>query len=115
MINIENWLGGNTPSSVILTNLRSQGEIIIPGGDKAYDLKITGRLSADNYTNLVSTWKSMENAIKTNTPYYLKIDTSQTTTDDIKVMRILPIIMDRNDKLNKWVYYILTLRANSWS
>ncbi|MGD2072068.1 MAG: hypothetical protein PVG65_01075 [Candidatus Thorarchaeota archaeon] len=114
-IGIQGWPDNDNPGNVTLSNLRSQGEINIEGGDRAYDIIITGRLSADDYENLISAWNTLQNAIQSNTNYYLKIDTSQSTTDDIKVVRKEKIRMQNRGNLTKWLYFDLVLRANAWN
>jgi len=115
MLDIQGWPNDEEPDSVSLTNLRGQGEINISGGNKSFDIIITGRLSVANYTALISAWNSLQSTIALHTAYYLKIDTSVSTTDPIKVKRIAPIEIIRTNNMNTWLYYNLTLRALSWT
>jgi len=62
------------PDYVTHENLRSAGEISIPGGNKAYDMTIYARLAASNYTNLMTALQALKTAIPINTNLYLKID-----------------------------------------
>ena len=114
MINIEGWPNDEESNQIELENLRSQGSIIIPAGDRAFDIIITARLTAANYTSLISAWNSLQSTIATQTNYYLKIDTSVSTTDDIKVQRLQKIEPIRTNNWNSWVYFRITFRANSW-
>lgn len=108
-------LSVDVPDYIEHTNIRSNGSIIVTGGNRSYDIDIYARLGADNYTALMTALQSLKNTIAINTHYYLKIDTSNSATDDIKVMRLEPITVDPNrGNLNKFLYYTIRLRANSW-
>jgi len=114
MLNVVGWPDNDNPDSVFLTNLRSQGEISIPGGDQSYPIVITGRLTAANYTALITAWNALQDTIVSNTAYYLKIDKSVSTTDSLKVKRLNTIKIVRTNNMNTWLYYELTLRASAW-
>jgi len=104
------------PDFVEHTNLRSEGSIIIEGGNKPYDITLYARLGASNYTNLMTAFLALQTAIATHTHYYLKIDKSDSTTDDIKVQRLQRIVVDNSrGNLNKFLYYTIVLKALSWS
>lgn len=111
---IDGWPNTNNPSSIVLSNVKSQGEIHIPTANLAYDLTIRGRLTAGNYANLITAFQTLQTTIASNTNYYLKIDTSETTTDDIKVQRISKIEPYKTNNWVSWVYYAITFRANVW-
>lgn len=117
LYHIENVITTNypqdNPSSVRLTNLRSSSAIIIPGGDKPWELTLRGVLISTDYTNLQAKVDLMKSTIVYNTPYVLKIDTSQSTTDDINVMRLSPIIFEEGRR-TKFQYWNMTLLANAW-
>ena len=115
MVDAKGWPNDEEPHSIALGNLRSQGEIIIPAGNRAFDVVITGRLSAANYTALMTAFNLLQSTIAVNTKYYLKIDTSDSTTDDIKCMRLIKIEIVNTNKMNTWLYYDLILRCNTWS
>lgn len=108
-----NWPNEN-PSQVEISNLRSQGSIIIPGGDKSWELIIEAVLQADNYTDLTTAKFNLQNSIAVNTRYVLKIDKSNSTTDDIKVTRLLPINWGRTNT-RTFQFYTMILSAKSWS
>ena len=114
---IENVLYTNWPveqsSSVEITNLRSVGAILIPGGNKPFDIEIRGVLTADNYTDLTTKIFEIKNTIELNTKYVLRADKSQSTYDTVNVIRKEPIIFDTS-KRNNIQYFTLRLRANSW-
>lgn len=114
IIEIQGWPNDN-PDFVEHTNLRSQGSIIIPGGDKAYEIKLRGVLQSTNYTNLTTAIFTLKSSIANNTRYVLKLDKSSTVTDDIKVIRIQSITFDGPVVRNKWQYYTVTFLANSWA
>ena len=109
-----NWPQDN-PDVVEITNLRSQGGIIIPGGDKPWDLIIEAILISDSYTNLTTAIFNLKSTIASNTRYVLRADKSQSTYDTINVMRIEPIVFDFNSKRFNNCRFTLTLRANSWA
>lgn len=114
VIDIQGWPKDN-PFSVQLVNTRSGSAITIPGGDKPYDIIITGRLAAANYTDLTTAMFSLRNTIVKNTHYYLKIDTSISTTDNLKVMRLNEIVWDdKGLRRTKVCYYTITFSVNSW-
>lgn len=103
------------PDVVEHTSLRSNNSIIIPGGNKSYDYTLYARLSASNYTNLMTALALLKSTVATKTKYYLKIDTSGATTDDIKVQRLTEIVVDPGrGNLNKFLYYTITFKCNSW-
>lgn len=114
---IENVITTNYPQdnpvSVQLTNLRSSKGIIIPGGEKPWELTIRGVLIGTDYTDLQSKISSLKSSIACNTPYVLKIDISQITTDDLNVMRVAPITFEEGRR-TKIQYFNLTLLVNSW-
>ena len=101
------------PSSVQLSNLRSSKGIIIPGGNKNFELSFGGVLIGTDYTNLQTKIATMKSTILANTPYVLKIDTSVSSTDDINVTRVSPIIFEESRR-TKFQYYTINLLGNSW-
>lgn len=113
VIDLPDWPNDN-PSSVILENLRSQGAIVIPGGNKSYTFRIRGVLTADSYTNLMTAINALKTAIVNNTNYVLKIDTSVSSTDSINVKRIVPISWEGPARKTKIQYYVVEFLALSW-
>lgn len=104
------------PSYVEHTSLRSSGSLIIPGGNKPYDLSLYAVLRADNYTDLISSFENLKSLIALKTRYILKIDKSLTTQDSINVMRLQPIIVDvEKGHCTRFLYYTITFRCNVWS
>ena len=101
------------PSSVQLINLRSSKGIIIPGGNKPYDITMRGILIGTDYTDLQSQISTMKTAIVANTHYVLKIDTSNSAVDTINVMRLTPINFEEGRRV-KFQYWNMSLLANSW-
>ena len=104
----------DNPSSVQYTNTRASGEIIVPGGNKAYDIVLNGILLADNYTALTTKIFLLRDTVLANTRYILTLDKSSTTYDSIKVMRLKDIELDSSRRVNNQ-RYACTLRALSWS
>jgi len=105
----------NVPDFVEHQNIRSAGSIIIPGGNKPYDIIIYARLAASSYEGLMTAFESMQTLIAVNTHYVLKIDKSSTTTEDVNIMRLQPIVVDTGiGNLTRFLYYTLTLRAGVW-
>ena len=102
------------PKYITYSNLRGNGEIQVKGGNQAYDMTLYARLHADNYTALMTALESLKTAIPINTNMYLKIDTSDSTTDDIKVRRISIEVDSSKGNLNKWLYYTITFRCLAW-
>jgi len=117
VIRIDGWNYADAPANYIeLTNTRSTGSIIIPAGDQPYDITLYARLGAANYTALMSAFNTLKSSIAKKTPYVLKLDVSNSSTNNINVMRLQPIIIDTTrGNLNKFLYYNLTLRGNTWS
>lgn len=116
VVRIEGWNYNDSPPDFVeLVNLRSKGSIVIPGGSQPFDISIYARLAAANYTALVAAFNTLKSTIAQKTHYYLKIDVSDSSTNDIKVVRLQPIIIDtRRGNLNTFLYYNLGFRANAW-
>lgn len=104
---------GDLPSNIEISNLRSQGSIIIPGGQKSYDITLHGILIASDYSGLTTKIKDLFDAIDANTNYVLKIEKSISTSDSINVMRIIPIIFDTSNRTTSQKYSV-TFKALSW-
>lgn len=103
------------PDTVSYENLRSSGEITVSGGNKAYDMTLYARLASSSYTNLMTALEALKVAIPINTNLYLKIDKSDSTTEDIKVKRLSIEVDTTKGNLNKWLYYTITFRCLAWS
>jgi len=100
-------------SHVEITNLRSVGAVIIPGGNKPYTIEINGILIADNYTDLTTAMFAMKNTILLNTRYTLRADKSVSEYDSIKVMRLEPIEFEPSRRTSTQKY-VIRLLGNSW-
>ena len=107
------WPSDN-PSSVEYSNSRASGVIIIPEGDKPYNIILKGILLADDYTALTAKIFALRDTVLANTRYILTLDKSSTTYDSIKVMRLIDIDLDNSKRINNQRYTI-TLKALSWS
>jgi len=108
-----NW-PTDSPYAIEHTNLRASGSIVVPGGNKAYNLTLRGFLYAANYTALTSLIFALKTAIVANTRYVLKCEKSLGVFDEIKVMRIAPIQLDTSRRTSVQ-HYTITLRALSWA
>jgi hypothetical protein len=96
-----------------MKSLRSQGAIILDGGDAPWDLIMTFHVSGDEYDNVADAIDTLENTIQLNTPYLLRIYKSDTTYYQYKIKRIQPFIYSQNLRLS-YQQIDATFRANSW-
>ena len=108
-----NWPIDN-PSFIEHTNLRSSGSILVPGGDKAYDLILNGVLTADDYSALTTKIFALRDTVLANTRYVLKLEKSDGVYDTINVQRVSPIILEPSRRINIQKYQI-TFKALSWA
>jgi hypothetical protein len=109
---ISGW-PSDEPSSIEITNLRSQGSIQIAGGLKSYDITLQGILQAADYSALTTAILSLRDTVDPNTNYVLKLDKTSTTTDDINVVRVVPIVFEDSQR-TRFQKYTVTFRANAW-
>ena len=110
--NLPDWQTDN-PRNIEITNLRSQGSINIPGGDKSADLNLQGILIAANYEALTTAVFALTAAVVANTNFILKIDKSPSTTDSIRVKRVVGIKWEESKRLTM-IKYTVTFRTLSW-
>jgi hypothetical protein len=110
--NITNWLTEN-PSNIEITNLRSQGSINIPGGQKSVDLILQGVLIAADYDALTTKIFSLETTVLSNTNYVLKLDKTSSTTDNIHVIRAEGIKWEDSQRTTM-IKYTITFKTLSW-
>jgi len=110
--NLPDWQTDN-PTNIEITNLRSQGSINIPGGDKSADLTIQGILIAANYEALTTAVFALTAAIVANTNYVLKIDKSPSSSESIRVKRVVGIKWDES-KRTTMIKYVCTFKTLSW-
>ena len=110
--NLPDWQSDN-PSNIEITNLRSQGSINIPGGDKSADLNLQGILIAANYEALTTAVFALTAAVVANTNFILKIDKSPSTTDSIRVKRVVGIKWEESKRLTM-IKYTVTFKTLSW-
>jgi len=115
----------NAPQSVkktlVQTNFRSQGGIIIPGGEDIWELSIRFVLTADGYENIAADIETLENTIQLHTPYLIRIDKTQITyfnqsEGGYKVKRTEPFqYIDRQrDLMNDIQKVVALFQVNSW-
>lgn len=110
--NLPDWQTDN-PSNIEITNLRSQGSINIPGGDKSADLTIQGILVAADYDALTALVFSLSAAVVANTNYILKLDKTPSTTESIRVKRVVGIRWEESKRLTT-IKYAVTFKTLSW-
>ena len=110
--NLPDWQTDN-PSNIEITNLRSQGSINIPGGDKSADLNLQGILIAANYEALTTAVFALTAAVVANTNFILKIDKSPSTTDSIRVKRVVGIKWEESKRLTM-IKYTVSFKTLSW-
>ena len=114
---IENVLFTNWPTeesrSVEITNLRSVGAILIPGGNKPFDIEIRAVLTDSNYTDLTTKIFALKNTIALNTKYTLRVDKTVSTYDTVNVIRTESITFEPSKRYNIQ-YFVLRLRGNIW-
>lgn len=111
---IEGWPNTDNPKNVTYSNIRSAGELSIPGGSSAYDIVLRGRLTGANYDALIANFNTLQSTIVANTPYVLKIDLTPSTTTSINVKRKGKIDIINTNNLNTWLYYSITFTALAW-
>ena len=110
--NLPDWQTDN-PSNIEITNLRSQGSINIPGGDKSADLNLQGILIAADYEALTTAVFALTAAVVANTNFILKIDKSPSTTDSIRVKRVVGIKWEESKRLTM-IKYTVSFKTLSW-
>ena len=110
--NLPDWQTDN-PSNIEITNLRSQGSINIPGGDKSANFTVQGILIAANYEALTTAVFALTAAVVANTNFILKIDKSPSTTDSIRVKRVVGIKWEES-KRTTMQKYTVTFKTLSW-
>lgn len=98
---------------VEVTSLRSQGSIIIPGGDKPWDLELNFALVGEDYETVAGLLNTLETTVLFNTPYVLKIDKSPTTKYEYNIKRLVPF--EYEESLRTDIQKVRgILRVNSW-
>jgi hypothetical protein len=107
----------NAPQSVKanieITSQRSSGSIIIPGGEKPWDLELRFNLIGDDYEEVAGKIDLLESTIDVNTPYLLRIDKSQSTYYEYKVKRLQPF--NYAESLRNWLQEVTaSFRVNCW-
>lgn len=99
--------------TVEITNLRSKGAIIIPGGEKPWDLVLNFTIIGEDYEDVTSQIVSLENTVQIDTPYVLRIDKTPSSYFEYAVKRLQPFNYDSNLR-NYYQEIRATLRANCW-
>jgi hypothetical protein len=109
---ISGWQTDN-PANIEISNLRSQGSINIPGGDKSVDLSLQGILLAADYEALTTLVFALTSAVVNNTNYVLKIDKSPSSTEAIRVKRVVGVVWEESQRLTMQKY-TCTFKTLSW-
>ena len=110
--NLPDWQTDN-PSNIEITNLRSQGSINIPGGDKSNDLSLQGILIAADYTALTTKVFALTAAVVANTNFVLKLDKASGSSESIRVKRVVGIKWEDSQRLTM-IKYTVTFKTLSW-
>jgi hypothetical protein len=107
----------NSPQSLkrstSITGFRGQGDIVIPGSESSWDLRLGFCLIGDGYQDLISKMDSLDTTIAFNTKYVLKIDRTPSTTKDYNVMRLVDIDWE-DTKRTRVQKGNLTFRVGAW-
>lgn len=65
--------------SIKQSNFRSQGGIIIPGGDNMWELFFKFVVVGEDYSAIATALEALESTVAYNTAYLIRIDINQTT------------------------------------
>jgi len=107
----------NAPQSaretVEITSLRSQGGIIIDGGDAMWDMQMRFAMIADDYEALTLLIEDLETTVALNTPYLMRLDKSAGSFFEWKVKRLVPFNYPENLRTN-FQRINATFKVNSW-
>jgi hypothetical protein len=109
---LPDWQTDN-PSNIEITNLRSQGSINIPGGDKSTTLTIQGILVADDYTALTTKIFALTSAIVANTNYIMKLEKASGSFESINVKRVVGIKWEDSMRTTMQKYTV-TFLTRAW-
>lgn len=99
------------------TSLRGQGSIISDGSETDWELPLEFYLTGDDYEDLIAQEKNITNLIQKNIKYVLRVDLTISTTEDLKVKRLIPIrfpITNDKSKVIRSQKGFITLLVNSW-
>ena len=109
---LPDWQKDN-PSNIEISNLRSQGSINIPGGNKSTDLTIQGILIAADYTALTTKIYALTAAIVANTNYVMKLEKSSGSFESIRVKRAVGIEWEDSNRTTMQKYTVI-FKTLSW-
>ncbi|HED05931.1 MAG TPA: hypothetical protein ENI61_04520 [Ignavibacteria bacterium] len=102
------------------TNFRSQGEIIIEGGETPWEVTINFILTGSEYLDIASAIETLESKVPLNTAFLLKINTTASNyfggANGYKIKRLLPILYPNRNKdlMNTKQDVTIKLQVNSW-
>ena len=112
---------GNDKNSIAISNFRAAGGIIIPGGNKMWELTISFIILAEGYENLAPAINSLETTIEFHTPYLIKVDMTDNSyfnqsAGGYKVKRTKPFeYPDRSkDLMNDMQKVTARFDVNAW-
>lgn len=118
---IDTNIPGNVKHHIIQTNPRSGKGIVIPGGDKPWELFLDFAITADGYTAIATAIEALESAIPFHTAFLLRADTSISTyfnqsEGGYHVKRLQPIEYTgiKSDLRNDLQRVTIRFEANSW-
>ncbi len=107
----------NAPQSVRDTveikNLRSQGSIIIDGGQDSWDLTMRFTIIGDDYEDITAQIVDLEDTVLINTPYVLRIDKTGGSFFEYRVKRLQPFSYPENLRISHQRINVV-FKANSW-
>jgi len=78
--------------TVVISNLRAKGSVVIDGGIKSFDAIIEFVLwdNSGDYEAIMDLIDTLESTIPVNTPFYLRMDKTSGTYYDYRVKRLVP-------------------------
>ena len=113
---------GNAPFQDPITfsehiSLRGQGSIISEGSQAPFDFILNFIFSGVDYEDLAGQMNTLSTTIAKNTQYILKIDLTASTTKDLKVKRLSPILfpITTRKKVVTFQEGAITFRVDSWA
>ena len=108
----------NAPQSpkrnIVISGQRASGCIIIPAGNKEWDLSLKGTLYGADYDAVSDLMYAMQNTIVINTAYVLKFARNSTQFYSYNVKRIDDIEWETGSLRNYVQKYTCIFKAGSW-
>lgn len=107
----------NPQDTVIITNFRSSGAVVISGGNKPFEAFMEFFIFGDNvYASVISSIDNLYSIITINTPYLLRIDKAPGTYYQYNVKRIVDFEWQNiTSDFRQWKQQVtIKLLANCW-